>query len=135
MSINKTISLFISLGMMLAILLVGVSRVSAFNPFDGACKVTPASGTSKSSVCSTDGKDPITGKDQEGILVKATKLLTLAVGIIAVIAIIFGGFQYSLSAGDPNKTSQSKNTIIYAVVGLVVAAVARGIVVFVINKL
>lgn len=48
--------------------------------------------------------------------------------IIAVIMIIVGGIKYATSAGDSNKVTSAKNTIIYAALGLVVAIFAWAIV-------
>jgi heme/copper-type cytochrome/quinol oxidase subunit 2 len=56
------------------------------------------------------------------------------VGVVAVIFVIFGGFKYITSAGDSNKVSSAKSTIIYALVGLVIVALAQIIVVFVLNQ-
>lgn len=42
-------------------------------------------------------------------------------GAIAVLMIAIGGFRYVISSGEPAKTAQAKNTIIYAIVGLVLA--------------
>ena len=48
--------------------------------------------------------------------------------------IIYGGFKYISSGGDSGKVTEAKNTIIYAVIGLVVVALAQFIVQFVLNK-
>lgn len=56
-------------------------------------------------------------------------------GSIAVIIIIIAGFQYVLSQGSPEKTSKAKNTILYAVIGLVVCVSGVTIVNFVTGKL
>lgn len=56
-------------------------------------------------------------------------------GAIAVIIIIIAGFQYVLSQGSPEKTSKAKNTILYAVIGLVVCVSGVTIVSFVTGKL
>lgn len=56
------------------------------------------------------------------------------VGVISVIMIIFGGFKYITSGGDTGNITSAKNTIIYAVLGLVVVALAQFIVQFVLNK-
>ncbi len=56
-------------------------------------------------------------------------------GAIAVIMIILAGFQYVLSQGNPEKTSKAKNTILYAVIGLVVCVSGVTIVRFVTGKL
>lgn len=105
--------------------------VAAYNPFQKAC----GGGGGGSFVCSTNGKDPVTGKEQEGVLIKATRLLAIVVGVAAVIMIIVAGLQYILSSGDPSRTAQAKNTIIYALVGLVIAAFAPWIIGFIVSKI
>jgi hypothetical protein len=56
------------------------------------------------------------------------------VGVIAVLMIIVGGLRYITSGGDTNKVSGAKTTIIYALVGLVVVAMAQLIVHFVLTQ-
>jgi cytochrome bd-type quinol oxidase subunit 2 len=56
------------------------------------------------------------------------------VGIVSVIMIIYGGFKYISSGGDSGNVQSAKNTIIYAIIGLVVVAMAQFIVQFVLNK-
>ena len=53
------------------------------------------------------------------------------VGILSVIMLIWGGILYTTSSGDSNKVTTAKNTIMYAVIGLVVAIFAYAIVNFV----
>ena len=53
--------------------------------------------------------------------------------IIAVIVIIIGGIFYMTSQGDPGKVSRAKNTILYAVIGLIVSLLAFAIVNFVLK--
>ena len=62
-------------------------------------------------------------------------IFSVVVGVVAVIMIIVGGFRYITSGGDSNNVSGAKNTIIYAIIGLVVVALAQFIVQFVLNKL
>ena len=57
----------------------------------------------------------------------------LWVGILAVVFIIIGGVNYTISQGDPGKVAKAKNTILYAIVGLVVALLAFAITQFVLN--
>ncbi len=52
-------------------------------------------------------------------------------GALALLFIIIGGLRYIFSAGDPQAASQAKNTVIYALVGLVVTILAYSIVRFV----
>ena len=56
-------------------------------------------------------------------------------GLIAVAYIIIGGVNYMTSAGDPGKTKKAKDTILYAIIGLVVCALAFGITQFAIDTI
>ena len=57
------------------------------------------------------------------------------VGGIAVLIIVIAGFQYITSSGDPQKAANARSAIIYALIGLSVAASAEAIVVFIVGKL
>lgn len=61
-------------------------------------------------------------------------LFSLIVGVISVIMIIIGGLKYITSGGDSGNVTGAKNTILYAVIGLVVVALAQFIVRFVLAK-
>ncbi len=61
-------------------------------------------------------------------------IFSIIVGIIAVIMIIIGGFKYITSGGSTDKVSSAKNTLIYAIVGLIIVALAQFIVKFVLTK-
>jgi len=61
-------------------------------------------------------------------------IFSIVVGLTAVIMIIVGGFKYVTSAGDSSKVTSAKNTILYAVIGLVVVALAQVIVQFVLGN-
>jgi len=60
-------------------------------------------------------------------------LISLAVGLASVIMIMVGGFKYVTSGGDSGKLTSAKNTIIYAIIGLVVVALGQFIVKFVLH--
>lgn len=64
----------------------------------------------------------------------ALNLFSWIVGIISVIMIIAAGLKYVTSGGDATKTASSKDTILYALVGLVIVLIAQLIVRFVVNK-
>jgi hypothetical protein len=49
--------------------------------------------------------------------------------------IIVGGFQYVMASGDPGNITNAKNTILYAIIGLLVAVLAQGIISFVLVRL
>ncbi len=61
-------------------------------------------------------------------------LLSIIVGIVAVIMIIIAGFKYITSAGDSNKVTSAKNTLLYALIGLVIVALAQTIAHFALNE-
>ena len=82
--------------------------------------------------CEDDGGS---ATEVDNIIQTAIDIISIAVGIVAVIMIIIGGFRYVTSNGDSGAVTGAKNTILYAVVGLVVVAVAQIIVRFVVGEL
>lgn len=68
------------------------------------------------------------------LITTIVNIFSAVVGIISVIMIIVGGFQYITSGGDTGKVGTAKTTIIYAIVGLIVVAFAQFLVQFVLNK-
>jgi hypothetical protein len=68
------------------------------------------------------------------LLKKVVNIISGIVGVIAVIMIVFGGFKYITSGGDSNNVSGAKNTIIYAIIGLIIVALAQLIVHFVLTQ-
>jgi len=60
--------------------------------------------------------------------------LSFIVGVVAVIMIIFGGLRYITSGGNDTSITSAKNTILYAIIGLIIVALAQVIVQFVLRK-
>ncbi|HEU5121379.1 MAG TPA: TrbC/VirB2 family protein [Candidatus Saccharimonadales bacterium] len=69
----------------------------------------------------------------ESNLETIVNLLLFVLGAIAVIMIVIGGIRYATSNGDSSAITSAKNTILYSVIGLVVAIMAYAIVNFVID--
>ena len=67
-----------------------------------------------------------------GIFQTVTNVLLFIIGAIAVIMLIIGGIRYTTSNGDSNQVSAAKNTILYAIIGIIVAILAYAAVNFVI---
>lgn len=65
---------------------------------------------------------------------KVVKILLYVVGIVTVVMIIVSGLKMSLSAGNPSAVTKAKQTLIYSVVGLIIAMLAYAIVMFVVDK-
>jgi len=114
-----------------ALCLLAPASAFAYNPLDQACSTQ---GVQQSTACSVDGNnDPLSGPN--GVLKKVTLLLSFIAGLVAVVIIIFAGFQYITGGDDPAKVKSARNMIIGAVVGLVIIAAAESIILFVVNKL
>lgn len=67
------------------------------------------------------------------IISAIVRILSYVVGIVAVIMIVVAGFKYITSGGDSGRVSSAKSTLIYALVGLAVAALAQFLVTFVLS--
>ncbi|MBR3256943.1 hypothetical protein IKG02_01485 [Candidatus Saccharibacteria bacterium] len=70
---------------------------------------------------------------KNGVFTEVTHTILFAVGAISVIMLIVGGLRYALSAGDSKKVTDAKNTILYALIGLVIAILSYAIVDFVLG--
>lgn len=77
-------------------------------------------------------------KNSESALFKvirvALQLLSIVAGVIAVIMLVVAGFKYITSQGDANSAASARNTLLYAIVGVVIVAFAQIIVKFVLAK-
>lgn len=103
------------------------------------CSKTAPTTTQEAIQCGTDNAagvpasaDP--GKRIDTTVTNVINLISMAVGIAAVIMIMVGGFRYTTSGGDQEGIKSAKNTIMYALIGLIVVALAQVIVRFVLNK-
>lgn len=88
-----------------------------------------------------DGADAAQGEDQQESLFEGdnaifrtiTNVLLFIIGAISVIMLIIGGIRYVVSGGDSTAVTAAKNTILYAIVGILVALLAYALVNFVIG--
>ena len=99
---------------------------------------TSIAGCAGSGVTATD---PTGGSTQGSAEDRVTKIaqdviriFSYVVGIISVIMVIVGGFQYVTSGGDSGKVTTAKNTIMYALIGIVIVALSQIMVNFVLAK-
>jgi uncharacterized membrane protein len=70
-----------------------------------------------------------------GIITTVTNVLLFIAGALAVIMIIYGGLRYTTSAGNSASVTAAKNTVLYAIVGLIICFLAFAVVNFVLNAL
>jgi len=112
----------------------------------GVSAIVPASATYAAD-CDTSNLNISTGADcaqgdntqsdlfgPTGIFKTITNVLLFIIGAVAVIMLIIGGIRYTISGGDSGAVTSAKNTILYAVVGIIVAVLAYAIVNFVLTS-
>ncbi len=127
--------LLASLGITAALILGGFSipLLTGLAPSAQALTIYKAcnngSADPNSDVCTAANKDQLIG----GVLKNVINTLIYIIAIISVIVIVVGGIRYVTSAGNPQHATAARETIIYAVVGLVVSIMAYAIVNFVLN--
>lgn len=90
---------------------------------DGNCSFTPIKQTTAGD---TDKADIVKTATRIGLNV--VEFLLQLVGYAAVVMLIIGGFNYMTSQGDSNKMSSAKNTVLNAVIGLIISILSVAIV-------
>jgi cytochrome bd-type quinol oxidase subunit 2 len=112
-----------------------------------AVPVTVSAATIQQNVCSGANDLAISSTDKSGqcaqpdqtnkvndLLTEIINVFSVIVGVVAVIMIIVGGFRYITSGGASDKVTSAKNTILYAIIGLIIVALSQIIVKFVLSK-
>jgi hypothetical protein len=120
---------------LLAVLALGVlspSFASAQSPFS-ASKQEVCKGANLGSGGTCDSE--VQRNRVNRLIGRVINILSIIVGIVAVIMIIIYGLRFITSGGDSNAVAAARNGLIYAFVGLAVAAFAQLIVKFVIKSL
>ncbi|HSE61928.1 MAG TPA: hypothetical protein VLA88_06610 [Candidatus Saccharimonadales bacterium] len=114
---------------------------------------TPVATYAATATCGTDANVNVTGGPKAGagcaapaagasnlfgpggVFITITNILLFIIGAIAVVMLIIGGIRYVVSSGDQNAVTSAKNTILYAIIGIVVAFLAYAAVNFVTSQL
>lgn len=91
---------------------------------DKACTVSPDAIGCKTSIFASNG-----------FVFNAINIALVILGVVSVLMIIIGGFRYVLSGGDQAGIKSAKDTIMYAIIGLIVALLSFAIVSFVAGKI
>ena len=108
-------------------IVVVATPVVAQTPEQLACQ---GSGGSWSGSTCSHGSRTVTGK-----LKSVGNILIFITSAISVIMLIVGGLRYALSGGEQKTITEAKNTILYALIGLIIAAAAYAIVNFVLGNI
>ncbi|MFZ1257929.1 MAG: pilin [Candidatus Saccharimonas sp.] len=128
-SIKKSLQLLLAAPM----LVLGLSFLVAPAVYAVDCDSTDLSLT-KSAECAKSTSQPDSLFGNGGVFQKVTDVLLFVIGAVSVIMLIIGGIRYTISQGDSNAITTAKNTILYAIIGLVVAILAYAAVHFVIGS-
>lgn len=112
-----------------------VAVLSPLSPTTYAATCDSATLSAASGVNCAQGKDTPTTLfgGQGSIFTTIVNVLLFIIGAISVIMLIIGGIRYTISAGDSGNVTAAKNTILYAIVGLVIAFLAFAIVNYVLG--
>lgn len=113
-------------------LIVGsaLALVAVFSPLTPAVSAAcdPSAGVAGGVDCANTGNTPQTLFGDDSIFTTVVNVLLFVIGAISVIMLIIGGIRYVVSAGNSTAVTGAKNTIMYALIGLVVAFLAFAIV-------
>jgi hypothetical protein len=117
--------------LLVPVLALGASLLTpVFAPVD-----TYAVGTIQEGASSAQGAgQPTTVEGEGGVFQTITNVLLFIIGAISVIMLIIGGIRYVVSGGDSSAVTSAKNTILYAIVGIIVALLAYALVNFVLTS-
>lgn len=125
--LKKTLVIFLSV---ITIISFASSGIIAANTADQVCEgIGGAVGI--------NGCDPTAsqqGRSLPELVALIINIFSWVVGAVAVIMLIYAGFRYITGGGDDNSIKSAKNTILYAVIGLVVVVLSQVIVNFVLNQ-
>lgn len=127
---NKRINVIkkmVAISMLVLVAAFG-SQAAIAAPKDDACAGLKLA--SPGATCSAASADASSGKIVRSVI----NILSIAVGAVAVIMVIIGGFRYVVSNGDSNSLQGAKNTILYALVGLIIVLFAQVIVKYVLAR-
>lgn len=132
MNIIKKLTIAFSMFFCSILMLSAVTPVQAAlfdNSVKQACK--GANLSNRNDKCDSENAKTSVGTTLQRII----NLLTVIVGIAAVIVIIINGLKFITSSGDSNNITSARNGIIYAIVGLIIVALAQVIVRFILNQI
>ena len=116
--------------LIIPLMALGVSTVF-HSDVAGASDMTLSGGVSNSQGEGVPGE--LTGSD--GVFEIVVNVLLFIIGAVSVIMLIYGGIRYTTSGGNANSVTAAKNTIMYSIVGLVIAILAFAVVNFVVKQM
>jgi hypothetical protein len=132
MKLLRTKFKIIALSLVLMAGFLSQAGIVAYAAGTGECGST--AGSSKDEILTGVGQSGSVNCDGKGVTNAANtfvNILSLVVGIIAIIMIVISAFRFITSGGDSNRVSSARSTLIYALIGVAVAALAQLLIHFV----
>lgn len=128
---KKQIKKFLSVAILLPAIMLGV----------GVLALDPSVVSAQDNLTISEGATNARSEDQPqnlfgdgGMFQQISNVMLFIIGAISVLMLIIGGIRYVVSGGDSTAVQNAKNTILYAIVGIVVALLAAAVVNFVIGS-
>lgn len=136
---NNIITKVVLSASFLGLLVLAAPTVSAPTVLAAPFSVASSTGAAKSEICQGLGSAGASCTSNQGssispVVSTVINVMSIIAGIIAVIMIIVGGMKYITSGGESSATASAKNTVLYALVGLVIVAMAQFLVHYVIGN-
>lgn len=120
-----------------SLLIMGVVLGMSFMSLEGAGAQSPQASACEGSggvwangACTT----PNDNRTVTGTISQVANIMIFVIGAVAVLMIIIGGLRYVLAQGDSSATKSAKDTILFAIIGLVISIAAYGLVNFVTSQ-
>lgn len=137
---KKLAMLLASFGLLTVFALPSTGVLAQENVLNPACQGFSPTDPNAPTLCRQNAKPEDPGGCNSiygecGILTKALRILSTVIGIASVIVIIISGLKYIMSGGDSNSVNSAKNTLLYAVIGLVIAVMGQFLIIFVLSKI
>ena len=116
--------------LMVAVMVFGVSIIYQ----TGNTEIAGAINSEITSGMNATSAGTSTPTDANVVIKNVTNIMFFIIGAVSVIMLIYGGIRYTTSGGNANSVTAAKNTIMYSIIGLVVAILAFAVVQFVVNQ-
>jgi hypothetical protein len=107
-----------------------------------AAECNPSDGVGGGAACGRQGSEGDAtnclfkgGSCSDGIITSIINVILFITGVLSVAMLIYGGIRYTTSAGEAARVTGAKNTVMYAIIGLIISILAYAIVNFVIGNL
>lgn len=134
--IKKIKAVFIGTALLVTALLGSTGGLVSATPYfadatpDSSSKIAACGGLTEVDPTQDCSKK---GAGVDSVIKVVVKLLSVATGSVAIIMILVSGIKYITSGGDSNKVASAKNTLVYALIGVAIAAAAYALVSFAVN--